>query len=65
MQVYVTLYVSFNGGIYNYNFSLKGTANLIFPGGNSIAVHIPEIKESGTETMLVLGLAYLFKLGNY
>ena len=60
-----TLYVSFKGGIYNYSFSLKGTANLTIPGGNSIPVEIPEIKESGTESMLVLGLGYLFKLGKH
>jgi len=60
-----SLYVSLKGGIYNYNFSLKGTANLVLPGGNSIPVDIPEVKESGTETMLVLGLGYLFKLGKH
>jgi hypothetical protein len=60
-----SLYVSLKGGIYNYNFVLKGTANLTFPGGNSIPVDIPEFKESGTETMLVLGLGYLFKLGKH
>jgi hypothetical protein len=60
-----SLYVSLKGGIYNYNFSLKGTANLIFPGGNSIPIDIPEINESGTETMIVLGLGYLFKLGKH
>jgi len=60
-----SLYISLKGGIYNYSFSLKGTANLILPGGNSLLVDIPEINESGTETMLVLGLGYLFKFGKH
>lgn len=60
-----SLYVSLKGGLYNFNFSLKGTVNLIAPGGNSIAIDIPEINESGTETMIVLGLGYLFKLGKH
>ncbi|MBT8391314.1 MAG: outer membrane beta-barrel protein [Ignavibacteriaceae bacterium] len=60
-----SLYVSFKGGVYNYTLSLKGTANLILPGGNSVPIEIPEVSESGTETMLALGLGYLFKLSKH
>lgn len=60
-----SLYISLKGGIYNYIFSLKGTANFPLPNGNVVSVDIPEINESGTETMLVLGLGYLFKFGKH
>jgi hypothetical protein len=57
------LYVSLLGGVYNYTFTLKGTANRT--GYNINMIKIEDIEESGTETMLALGLGYLFKFGKH
>jgi hypothetical protein len=58
-----SLYVSLKGGIYNYTFNLKGTAFNTIPNANIPQIPLPDINENGTETMIVLGLGYLFKLG--
>jgi hypothetical protein len=60
-----SLYVSLKGGIYNYTFTLKGTAFNTVPNANIPQIPVPELNESGTETMIVFGLGYLFKLGKH
>lgn len=52
-------YIMIEGGFYNYNFTLKGTANSTEPGGNSIPIDLPEIDENGTETMLRISAGYI------
>jgi hypothetical protein len=59
-------FLDINGdGIYNYTFTLKGTAFNTVPNANIPQIPLPEINESGTETMIVFGLGYLFKLGKH
>ena len=60
-----SLYLSLKGGVYNYKFCLKGTANSTDPGANSIPIQLPRIEKTGTETMLALGLGYLIQLGKH
>ncbi|MDX1702476.1 MAG: hypothetical protein R3250_17740 [Melioribacteraceae bacterium] len=60
-----SLYASLKGGVYQYTFKLKGTAFNTIPNANIPQIPIPEINETGTETMLVLGLGYLFKFGKH
>ncbi len=52
-------YIMIEGGFYNYNFKLKGTANLTDPGGNSMPIDLEEIDENGTETMLRISAGYI------
>jgi outer membrane protein W len=52
-------YIMIEGGFYNYNFKLKGTANLTDPGGNSVPIDLEEIDENGTETMLRISAGYI------
>ena len=59
------LYVSLLGGIYNYTFKLKGTAYNTIPNANIPFIPLPDIEETGTETMLALGLGYLIKFGKH
>jgi hypothetical protein len=54
------LYVMLEAGLYHYQFSFKGTANIIAPGGNSIPVELPEIDEKRTKTMLKISGGYLY-----
>jgi len=52
-------YIMIEGGFYNYNFTLSGTAEV---GSTSSGepITLPEIDESGTETMLRISAGYLF-----
>ena len=59
------LYVSLVGGLYNYTFKLKGTAYNTIPNANIPFIPLPDIEETGTETMLALGLGYLIKFGKH
>lgn len=52
-------YIMIEGGFYNYNFTLQGTANFTDPGGNSIPIDLPEFDENGTETMLRISAGYI------
>lgn len=52
-------YIMIEGGFYNYKFTLKGTADLNDPGGNSMPIDLQEIDESGTETMLRISAGYI------
>lgn len=54
------VYLMLEAGLYNYQFSFNGTANVIVPGGNSIPIELPEIDETGTETMLKISAGYIF-----
>ena len=54
------LYIMLEAGLYSYQFSFKGTANVISPSGNSISVDLPEINENGTKTMLKISGGYLY-----
>ena len=57
------VHIILKGGIYNYTFTLKGIAFNTIPNANIPQIPLPDINENGTETMIVLGLGYLFKLG--
>jgi len=57
------LYVGLLGGVYKYNFTIRGSANR--SGYDINMIPIDEIKKNGTETMLTLGLGYLFKFGKH
>jgi len=52
-------YIMIEAGFYNYNFTFKGMATLIEPGGNSIPIELPEFDENGTETMLRVSAGYI------
>jgi outer membrane protein W len=52
-------YIMLEAGLYNYQFSFQGTANVTDPGGNSIPVELSEINETGTETMLRISAGYI------
>jgi len=53
-------YIMIEAGFYNYNFTFKGVATLVEPGGNSIPIELPEFDENGTETMLRVSAGYIF-----
>ncbi|HSW54597.1 MAG TPA: outer membrane beta-barrel protein [Ignavibacteriaceae bacterium] len=53
-------YIMIEAGFYNYNFTFKGMATLVEPGGNSIPIELPEFDENGTETMLRVSAGYIF-----
>lgn len=55
-----SVYLMLEAGLYNYQFSFRGSANVITPGGNSVPIELPEIDETGTETMLKISAGYLF-----
>ena len=54
-----TAYIMIEGGFYNYNFTLKGTAE-VDSTGSSETITLPEIDEDGIETMLRISAGYLF-----
>jgi len=54
------LYIMLEAGLYSYQLSFKGTANIISPSGNSISINLPEIDEKGTKTMLKISGGYLY-----
>ncbi len=58
-------YITFEGGIYNYQFKLEGKAVNTVSGANIPEIPIPEVRKSGTETMLNLGLGYLYTLSKH
>ena len=53
-------YIMIEAGFYNYNFTFKGVATVVEPGGNSIPIELPEFDENGTETMLRVSAGYIF-----
>ena len=53
-------YIMIEAGFYNYNFTFKGVATIVEPGGNSIPIELPEFDEDGTETMLRVSAGYIF-----
>jgi outer membrane protein W len=53
-------YIMIEAGFYNYNFTFKGVATIVEPGGNSIPIELPEFDENGTETMLRVSAGYIF-----
>jgi hypothetical protein len=53
-------YIMIEAGLYDYQFSFKGTITEIAPGGSSIQSELPEIDESGTETMLKISAGYIY-----
>ena len=52
-------YIMLEAGFYNYNFMLKGTAEVDSLNENTETVTLPEIDENGTETMLRISAGYL------
>jgi len=52
--------IMIEAGFYNYNFTFKGVATIVEPGGNSIPIELPEFDEDGTETMLRVSAGYIF-----
>lgn len=54
------LYIMLEAGLYSYQFSFKGTANIISPVGNDVSIDLPAIDEKGTKTMLKISGGYLY-----
>jgi len=52
-------YIMIEGGFYNYNFLLNGTAEVDPTIENGETVVLPEIDENGTETMLRISAGYI------
>ena len=52
-------YIMIEAGFYNYNFTLKGTAEVDSLNENTETVTLPEIDENGTETMLRISAGYI------
>ncbi|MDX1373895.1 MAG: outer membrane beta-barrel protein [Nitrososphaeraceae archaeon] len=58
-------YIIFEGGLYHYMFTLSGKALNTIPNADIPEIALPDISESGTETMINLGAGYLIKLGKH
>ncbi len=58
-------FLSFDFGVYSYEFKLAGDVVNTVQGADIPRIPIPDQKETGTESTLALGLGYFYKLSKH
>ena len=58
-------FLSFDFGIYSYEFKLTGNIVNTIQGADIPRIPIPDQKETGTESTLAIGLGYFYKLSKH